>query len=306
MSRSNNPLVLCFLLLVIEQACTSGYCNARQLNQPAKNPASSGFGQALAYTFDQPPAQAGAAQAKRPSQTADALRTLPVALPPQEIDIPPAEPIYMGRRIAPAMGYAHADWLTRSTREQEEDPKQTLQQLGLKPGMVVCDLGCGNGYYTLAMAKRIVPDGKVFAVDIQPEMLHLLELRAADQQVSNVEVVLGGLVDPRMPESSIDLLLMVDVYHEFSHPELMLQAIRKCLKPTGRIALVEFRAEDVRVPIRPEHKMSKRQILKEYQANGFKLVEEYDKLPWQHLMFFQVDTDWKGKSGKVKKPKADQ
>ncbi|MFO0940688.1 MAG: methyltransferase domain-containing protein [Pirellulales bacterium] len=221
---------------------------------------------------------------------------LPKATEPTLQEVPPAKKEYMGRVIAPAMGYAHAAWLTRDTREQEEDPLQTLANLGLKPGMVVCDLGCGNGYYTIEMAKRVAPTGKIFAVDIQPEMLHLLELRLEEKEVKNVELVLGGLVDPRMPDDSIDLLLMVDVYHEFSHPVLMLQALRKSLKPEGRIALVEFRAEDRNVPIRPEHKMSKKQILKEYKANGFKLVEEYDKLPWQHLMFFQRDPDWKPKS----------
>lgn len=225
-----------------------------------------------------------------------AAAKLPVAKEPADEPLPPAKPVYLGRTIAPAMGYAHAGWLTRPEREQEEDPKQTLANLGLKPGMIVCDLGCGNGYYTLEMATLVSPGGKVFAVDIQPEMLHLLELRAEEKQVKNVEVVLGGLVDPRMPDDSIDLLLLVDVYHEFSHPALMLKAIRKCLKPEGRVALVEFRAEDRQVPIRPEHKMTKKQILKEYTANGFKLAEEYDKLPWQHLMFFQRDPDWKDKS----------
>jgi ubiquinone/menaquinone biosynthesis C-methylase UbiE len=232
------------------------------------------------------------------------VKPLPTATEPSSEPIPPAKPEYLGRTIAPAMGYAHAAWLTRSTREQEEDPKQVLENLGLKPGMVVCDLGCGNGYYTLEMAARVKPTGKVFAVDIQPEMLHLLELRAEEQKVTNVEVVLGGLVDPRMPDDSIDLLLLVDVYHEFSHPSLMLKSIRKCLKPEGRIALVEFRAEDRTVPIRPEHKMTKKQIMKEYQANGFKLAEEYDKLPWQHLMFFQRDPEWRDKSEKAKPEKA--
>ncbi len=235
------------------------------------------------------------------AQEKPAKNGLPKATEPSLQEIPPAKREYLGREIAPAMGYAHAAWLTRDTREQEEDPLQTLANLGLKPGMVVCDLGCGNGYYTIEMAKRVGSSGKVFAVDIQPEMLHLLELRLEEKEVKNVELVLGGLIDPRMPENSIDLLLMVDVYHEFSHPVQMLQAIRKSLKPEGRIALVEFRAEDRNVPIRPEHKMTKKQILKEYTANGFKLVEEYDKLPWQHLMFFQRDPEWKSKNEKAAK-----
>jgi ubiquinone/menaquinone biosynthesis C-methylase UbiE len=203
--------------------------------------------------------------------------------------IPPAKPTYMGRRIAPTMSFAHAAWLTRPERQQEEDPLQAIGQLGLKSGMVVCDMGCGNGFYSLEMAKRILPGGRVIAVDIQQEMLHLLHLRAQEANIDNIQTVLGTLVDPFLPEGELDLVLMVDVYHEFSHPEQMLQAIRKSLKPTGRIALVEFRAEDPRVPILPLHKMSKRQILREFRANGFRLVEEYDELPWQHLMFFGLE-----------------
>jgi ubiquinone/menaquinone biosynthesis C-methylase UbiE len=227
---------------------------------------------------------------------AGSVKDHPKAIEPHNKPIPPSKPVYMGRRIAPTMGYAHASWLTRDTRQEEEDPQQTLDNLGLKPGMVVCDMGCGNGFYTLEMATRVQPSGKVFAVDIQPEMLHLLELRVEEKKIDNIEVVLSGLIDPRMPADSIDLLLMVDVYHEFSHPAIMLAEIRKCLKPKGRIALVEFRAEDPTVPILPLHKMSKQQILKEYKANGFRLAEEYDKLPWQHLMFFERDPDWKDKS----------
>lgn len=203
--------------------------------------------------------------------------------------IPPAKPTYMGRRIAPTMSFAHAAWLIRPERQQEEDPRQAIEQLGLKPGMVVCDMGCGNGFYSLEMAKRVSPGGRVIAVDIQQEMLHLLHLRAEEEQIDNIETILGTVVNPFLPEGELDLVLMVDVYHEFSHPEQMLQAIRKSLKPTGRIALLEFRAEDPRVPILPLHKMSKRQILREYRANGFRLVEEYDELPWQHLMFFERD-----------------
>jgi ubiquinone/menaquinone biosynthesis C-methylase UbiE len=195
----------------------------------------------------------------------------------------------MGRRIAPTMGYAHAGWLIRSERQQEEDTQQALDNLGLKPGMTVCDLGCGNGYYSLEIAGRILPGGRVLAVDIQQEMLHLLQLRAQEAKIDNIETILGGVADPQLPEGSVDLLLLVDVYHEFSHPQQMLAAIRESLAPEGRVALVEFRAEDPRVPILPLHKMSKRQILREFKANGFKLVEEYDQLPWQHLMFFQAE-----------------
>ena len=206
--------------------------------------------------------------------------------------IPPAQPKYLGRRIAQTMSFHGANWLIRTEREQEERPSQVLPQLGLKAGMTVCDLGCGNGFYSIEMAKIVAP-GKVLAVDIQQEMLHLLKLRAEEAKVANIKPVLGTVVDPHLPAAAVDLVLMVDVYHEFSHPQEMLLAIRKSLKPGGLIALLEYREEDPRVPIKPEHKMSKRQILKEYNANGYRLAKEYDELPWQHLMFFEADPDWK-------------
>jgi ubiquinone/menaquinone biosynthesis C-methylase UbiE len=192
---------------------------------------------------------------------------------------------YLGRRIAPAMTHLAANWLIRGERESEEDPTKLLNQLDLKPGMIVCDMGCGNGFYSLKMAQAVAPNGRVLAVDIQPEMLQLLSRRSIEAKVDNIDMILGTTTDPKLPENEIDLLLMVDVYHEFSDPEAMLKKIRNSLKPTGRIALAEFREEDASVPIKPEHKMSKKQILKEYEANGFQLLSEYDGLPWQHLMF---------------------
>lgn len=209
-----------------------------------------------------------------------------------EEKIPPARPKYLGRRIAQTMSFHGANWLIRSEREQEERPSQVLPQLGLKPGMTVCDMGCGNGFYSIEMAKMVAP-GKVLAVDIQQEMLHLLKLRADEAKVDNIRLLLGTAIDPHLPPASVDLVLMVDVYHEFSHPQQMLSAIRKSLKPGGVIALLEYREEDARVPIKPEHKMSKKQILKEYGANGLRLAREYDELPWQHLMFFESDPDFK-------------
>jgi ubiquinone/menaquinone biosynthesis C-methylase UbiE len=207
----------------------------------------------------------------------------------EEPSTPPPVKEYKGREIAQTMHYLGAPWLTRESREREEDCKTMLAALHVKPGDTVCDLGCGNGFYTLKLAKLVGDKGKVVAVDIQREMLELLKDRAAEEKVTNIEPVLGTVVDPKLPVGSIDLLLLVDVYHEFSNPEEMLAAIRKSLKPTGRIALLEFRAEDPNVPIKPLHKMSKAQIMKEFPPNGFKLVEEFDKLPWQHLMFFERD-----------------
>lgn len=226
---------------------------------------------------------AATSQAQQPAATAETIQK----------KIPAARPTYLGRRIAQTMSFHGANWLIRDEREQEERPSQVFPQLGLKAGMTVCDMGCGNGFYSIEMAKLVAPGGKVLAVDIQQEMLHLLKLRADEAQVENIRPILGTAVDPQLPAGSVDLLLMVDVYHEFSHPQQMLSAIRASLKPGGQIALLEYREEDARVPIKPEHKMSKRQILKEYQANGLRLVKEFDGLPWQHLMFFEADPDWK-------------
>jgi ubiquinone/menaquinone biosynthesis C-methylase UbiE len=206
--------------------------------------------------------------------------------------IPPARTKYLGRTIAQTMSFHGAPWLIRDNREQEERPSQVLKQLELKPGMVVCDLGCGNGFYTLLMAQQVAPNGKVLAVDIQQEMLHLLELRSKSEGLDNIEPILGTIIDPHLPVASVDLILLVDVYHEFSHPEQMLAALRQSLAPGGQIALLEYREEDRSVPIKPLHKMSKRQIMKEYRANGFKLAKQYDGLPWQHMMFFEADPNW--------------
>ena len=200
---------------------------------------------------------------------------------------------YMGRVIAPFMTFHGAPWLIRPERELEEAPSQVLEQLKLKPGMTVVDFGCGNGFYTLPMAKQVGPDGKVLAVDIQPEMIQMLKERAATAGVDNIEPILSTEKDTKLPENQVDLLILVDVYHEFSFPGKMLEGIRKSLKDDGVVALLEFRAEDATVPIRPLHKMSKKQIMKEYTANGFKLVREFDGLPWQHLMYFGRDNDWK-------------
>jgi len=224
-------------------------------------------------------------------QLALGLGTLTLLLPGstvmgQETSLPPGLEIYMGRRIAQTMHFTGAPWLIRNTREREERCSLMLANLGIKPGMTVCDMGCGNGFHTLKMAKMTGPQGTVMAVDVQPEMLKLLRERTEKEGLENITPILGSFHNPRLPPNSIDLILLVDVYHEFSHPVTMLKAMRESLKPEGVIVLVEFRAEDPKVPIKPLHKMSKEQILKELPANGFKLVKDYDKLPWQHMMFF--------------------
>ena len=221
--------------------------------------------------------------------------------PPAAVEekAPPAQPFYKGRRIAHTMHWSGSDWLTRNEREREEGVHLLEEELGakIKPGMTVCDLGCGNGFWTLRLSKMVGEEGKVYAVDIQKEMLYgskdpadkiepLVE-RAEKAGAKNIVPIVNTLTDTKLPPGSCDLILLVDVYHEFSHPEQMLTSMRRSLKPTGVIALVEFRAEDDKVPIKPEHKMSKEQILKEYEPNGFKPAGEYDKLPWQHVMYFK-------------------
>jgi len=197
---------------------------------------------------------------------------------------------YLGRVLAQPMSHLGASWLVRPERELEENATRAFQQLQLQSGMQVCDLGCGNGYWTLPMARAVGPMGKVYAVDIQPEMLQQLKAALGRARLRNVEPILGDVDDPRLPdEMPLDLVLLVDVYHEFSHPQSMLWEIRNSLAPEGVVALLEYREEDPEVPIKPLHKMSKQQIMREYTANGFKLVREFNELPWQHLMFFARD-----------------
>jgi cyclopropane fatty-acyl-phospholipid synthase-like methyltransferase len=215
------------------------------------------------------------------------LAAMPLIAQEADTDIPEPLTVYKGRRIAQTMHFQGAPWLIRESRQREEDCVTMLKQLGVKPGMTVCDMGCGNGFYTIQLAERVGPTGQVLAVDIQPEMLRLMEARAAEKGIENITSLFGTVVDPKLPEGEVDLILCVDVYHEFSHPEQMLAAMRKSLKPDGRIVLVEFRAEDPTVPIKPLHKMSKRQVLRELIPNDFILAEQFDGLPWQHMMFFK-------------------
>lgn len=209
----------------------------------------------------------------------------------EEAPAPPALAVYQGRRIARTMHYFGAEWLIRDNRENEERCSLMLANLGVKRGMTVCDMGCGNGFYALQIAKMVGPDGRVLCVDIQPEMLKFLKERAEKLEITNYQPILGKLHDPRLPVGKVDLILCVDVYHEFSHPVQMLAGMRESLAPGGMVVLLEYREEDVNVPIKPLHKMSKAQIMKEMPANGFKLVKEFNKLPWQHMMFFARDDD---------------
>jgi ubiquinone/menaquinone biosynthesis C-methylase UbiE len=203
---------------------------------------------------------------------------------------PPGLTEYMGRQIAMTMHWKGAEWLMRRVREKEESPTIMRRELQVKPGMTICDMGCGNGFHTLPLAKAVGDTGKIYAVDVQPEMIEMLKQNLDIKGVKNVVPIVGAFHDPKLPPDTCDLILLVDVYHEFSHPVQMLAAMRKALKPDGQLVLVEFRAEDETVPIKPEHKMSKAQIHKEMNANGFIMKREFDGLPWQHLMFFGKDS----------------
>lgn len=194
---------------------------------------------------------------------------------------------YQGREIAQVMGHEGADWLDRPEREAEEAPSLLIKSLGLKPGMVVADIGAGSGYLTFPMAKLVGPKGKVFAVDIQPEMLTIIQKKARAQGVKNVGLVLGGTADPKLPANSCDLQLLVDVYHELDQPYEMTIAMKKALKPGGRLVLVEYRKEDARVPIKEVHKMSEAQARKELAVAGLTFEKNIKVLPWQHILIFR-------------------
>jgi ubiquinone/menaquinone biosynthesis C-methylase UbiE len=191
-----------------------------------------------------------------------------------------------GRVYAQTMGVQGAPWLERAEREREEDPDLAIRLIRIQKGWTVADVGAGSGYYTLRLARAVGPMGKVYANDVQPGMLDLLQKNVAKARVMNVVPVLGSIDDPKLPAGSIDLAIMVDVYHEFSQPQKMLQNLREALKPDGRLVLLEYRAEDPNVPILREHKMSKAQVKQELEHEGFKQSRVFDDLPWQHLFIF--------------------
>jgi len=191
-----------------------------------------------------------------------------------------------GRRIAPVMGFGGADWLVRPERVTEENPDKAVSLLGLRPGMVVADVGAGVGYYTVKLAGKVGATGKVYATDIQPEMIRTLRQYVAKKGVTNVEPVLSTATATGLPEGAVDLMILVDVYHEFSEPQKMLAALRRALKPGGRLVLLEFRKEDPNIPIREEHKMSVAEAKQELEAEGFALEKVLHDLPWQHMLFF--------------------
>jgi len=199
----------------------------------------------------------------------------------------PVHPI-SGRRIAPVMGWQGADWLERGEREQEESPDVAVRLLQIPQGASVADIGAGSGYITLLLAAAVGPTGRVFANDLQPQMIEILRRRLASQNVKNVTLVQGSIDDPNLPPASVDLALMVDVYHELSRPQAMLQKLRAALKPGGRLVLLEYRKEDPAIPIKFEHKMSIQEAKAELEAEGFKLSKVDESLPRQHILIFTV------------------
>src|SRR4051794_18152206 len=192
-----------------------------------------------------------------------------------------------GRRYAGVMGVAGADWLVRPEREAEEQPDAALDAIGIAKGSTAADIGAGVGYFTWRLAERVGPSGRVYANDIQQSMLDALRKNMDKRHLKNIVPVLGDEDDPRLPENSVDVALLVDVYHEFSEPQKMLQAIRRSLKPDGRIVLLEYRKEDPAVPIRPEHKMSVEEVRAELEPEGFRLERVSEALPRQHILIFR-------------------
>jgi precorrin-6B methylase 2 len=189
-----------------------------------------------------------------------------------------------GRPIAGVMGVQGADWLNRPEREREENPDGALDALAIRAGMIVADVGAGTGYMSLRLAKRVGPSGKVYANDLQPEMLRRLRENAAKAGLANIETVQGEEADPKLPAGRMDLVLLVDVYHEFSKPRQMIDKIREALKPDGRLVLLEYRKEDPNVPIREEHKMTVAEVKAELEPQGFVMSQVIETLPRQHIL----------------------
>jgi ubiquinone/menaquinone biosynthesis C-methylase UbiE len=191
-----------------------------------------------------------------------------------------------GRRYAPVMGYQGAAWLERAERLEEEEPDVAISRLNIPKGAAVADIGAGSGYMTVRLSDRVGPAGTVYATDVQPQMLEILRRRLADKRITNVALIQGAIDDPRLPKASVDLELMVDVYHELSEPQAMLHGLRDALKPGGRLVLLEYRKEDPAIPIKFEHKMSVAEAKLEVEHEGFTLSKVDEVLPWQHILIF--------------------
>ena len=193
-----------------------------------------------------------------------------------------------GRVFAPVMGVGGAAWLERPEREDEEAPSKAIDLLDLKPGMAVADIGAGSGYYSSRIARRVGPAGRVYATDIQQGMIDILDRRIKAEGLANVTTILGAPDDPKLPPNSIDLAIMVDVYHELQQPQVFLQRLKSAFKPNGRLVLLEFRKEDPKIPILEVHKMSVTEVDQEMTAEGYAIDKVVEGLPWQHLIVIKV------------------
>lgn len=231
---------------------------------------------------------------RQPARLAAAAPAAPSPAPPlapiPDYEFRPASPdgigkFFLGREISKVMGHTGIGWLERDQREAEEAPSRAIAALDLPPDTVIADIGAGSGYYSLRLAPML-PSGRVVAVDIQQEMLDYLGKRAGELSLTNIQTHLGAVDDLRLPPASLDAALLVDAYHEFSHPREMLASLLLALKPGGKVFLLEFRGEDPRVPIRPLHKMTLAQARSEFEACGFRFTENRRHLPWQHLLVF--------------------
>lgn len=240
-------------LLLLLVLCTN--CNQSPVKQPRDKPAAGAVADTAVYSF----------KPAHPDGTGK---------------------VYLGREIAGIMGTAGGRWLNRDSRQQEENVNLAISRLPIRANSVVADIGAGTGYYTFRIASK-VPEGKVYAVEVQDEFIAALQAHKARLDLRNVEVVRGNSRSPQLPESSVDLVLMVDVYHELEFPREMLQAIHRALKPGGKLLLLEYRAEDPNVPIKELHKMSVAQVRRELEANHFKFHKKEDFLPMQHFLLFE-------------------
>lgn len=208
--------------------------------------------------------------------------------------------VYKGRRIADVMSWQGAEWLFRETRVEEEQPEAMLDSLKIEPGMTVADVGAGVGYHTVRLARRVGEKGLVLATDVQREMIEMLKDNVRDAGARNVRPLLCSQRDTKLPAGEVDLILMVDVYHECSDPEAVLDGLLTALKPGGRLVLVEFRGEDPRVPIKPEHKMTLEQARLEVEPRGYSFKTSHEFLPWQHVIVFEKPTEAKPKAEAAK------
>ncbi len=228
------------------------------------------------------PAEAAAQVA--PASAADSQQVSP--LDRAEV-MPHSRRTYMGRPIADVMSWQGVDWLFRETRIDEEQPEAMLRALKIPRGATVADVGAGAGYHSIRLARRVGPKGTVLATDVQPQMLEMLRNNAREAGITNIKRILANQTETRLPETMVDLILMVDVYHECADPESTLKGLFKALKPRGRLVLVEFRGEDPEVPIKPEHKMTVKQVRREVEPRGFIFKDSLEFLPWQHVIIFE-------------------